>query len=211
MNQNLFITLIKNTTQKISDSVGLVISNFTNYIAKDAQVENVGTITPWGFGSFANPQTNMLCVPIYGTNQHTAVIGVQLVIPTIKNTLVDGEAWIHSNKYLLATQNDTVNAYRINDDDYFATLPSGQFMGAMMLNRINEMQTQINYLTTLVNQLQNHTHKVIGVQGGGSTIPSQAPTETFNKPTAPATLATDKTYIQDENYLINDNGTMYGT
>ncbi len=210
MNENLFITLIKNAKHKISDSVSLVISNFTNYIAKDAQVENVGTITPWGFGSFANPQTNMLCVPIYGTNQHTAVIGVQLVIPTIKNTLVDGEAWIHSNKYLLATQNTAVNAYRINDLEYFATLPNGQFVGTMMQNRINEMQTQIDYLTTLVQQLQNHTHKVIGVQSGGSTIPSEVPTETFDKPTRPSTLAQDTNYISNENYLINDEGTMYG-
>ena len=209
MNENLFITLIKNAQHKISDGVSLVISNFTNYIAKDAQVENVGTITPWGFGSFANPQSNMLCIPIYGTNQHTAVIGVQLVIPKIKNDLVDGEAWIHSNKYLLATQNTTVNAYRINDLNYFATLPNGQFMGAMMLNRINEIQTQINYLTTLVQQLQNHTHKVAGVQSGGSTITSAVPTETFNTPTTPTTLAKDSNYISNENYLINDKGTMY--
>lgn len=200
MNENVFITLVKNIKHRLDNGLDIVISNFTNYIAKDAQVENIGTIYPWGFGSLANKSSRMLAIPTYGTNQATAVIGVELVIPPVKNDLKDGECWTHSNKYLLAVQNDTVNAYRINDLNYFATLPNGQFMGAMMLNRINEMQAQITYLTTLVSQLQGHSHPSNGA----------TPSQTFTTPSTPSTLATDKSYINAGKYLINDKGTMYG-
>lgn len=202
MNENVFITLVKNIKHRLDNGLDIVISNFTNYIAKDAQVENIGTIYPWGFGSLANKSSRMLAIPTYGTNQATAIIGVELVIPPVKNDLKDGECWTHSNKYLLAVQNDTVNAYRINDLNYFATLPNGQFMGAMMLNRINELQAEINYLKT-------HKH-----EAGNLVAPNGAVTGTTGVPTSPppepSTLATDKSYINAEKYLINDKGTMYG-
>lgn len=203
---NIFVSLIKNVLHKIKGSstdndVSIPLSSFNNYNAKDAQVDYIASVAPYGIGSLANRGSKCLVIPVFGTNQHLVSVGIEMVVPPCKVQFSDGESWIYSNKYVLSTQNDTVNAYRIKDADYFATLPNGQFIGAMMLNRINELQAQISYLTTLVGQLQNHSHPSNGA----------TPSQTFTTPSTPATLAQDKNYIEGENYLISDKGTMYGT
>ena len=201
-NEGFFATLTSNVKHQLAEKFHLIMSNFTNYIAKDAALENISTIAPSGFGSIANKNSNVLILPVYGTNQHGVAIGVQMTVPPVPVDLVEGCAWLNSNKYVLVAQNDKINAYKSGSDNYFATLPNGQFVGAMILNTLNALQAEIDYLKT-------HKHLAGDYVANGSPVTGNSGVPTIMPPQPPS-IATDKAYINTGKYLIDDNGVMYG-
>jgi hypothetical protein len=201
-NENYFVTLVKNVQHKISDGFFMIMSNFTDYIAKDSFLKNISPIAPYGYGSLAPKNSNVLVIPVYGTNQHNVSVGVQMTMPPIPTELKDGCAWLHSKKYVLTTENTKINGYRAGDDNFFATLPNGQFVGTMILNALNALQAEIDYLKT-------HKHLAGDYIANGSPVIGSSGVPT-SMPPQPASIATDKEYINSGKYLIDDNGVMYG-
>lgn len=162
-------------------------------------LSELGIITPYGVGSIPPKNIGMIVAPINGSAKKLYGIGVVDGVPKVKNIPIEGESWLRSLKYLLMVKNSAIKAFRIDDDNFNPTLPNGEAFVQTMLNRINELQAQITYLTTLVGQLQNHTHPSNGA----------SPSQTFSTPSTPATLAKDKNYLSSGKGLIDDLGEMY--
>jgi hypothetical protein len=91
-------------------------------------------------------------------------------------------------------------------------LPNGEFGGQMMQNRITEIENMIskinNNYNTLVSLFNSHVHS--GVQSGGNNSGQPLSSLSQTQLPIPSTLSQDTNYIANENYLINDKGTLYG-
>lgn len=206
---NSILAKVKNVALKISNTTTYVALSVTNVILKSYTISDCYSVYPYGQGGYPQDNTNVFLSPIQGSNKTYICLGFVNGVPTnLPYVFKQGESWGYSKRYLLSYQNDAINAYRFDDNNFTTTLPQGQFMGSMMLNRINELQEQITYLTTLVSQLQAHTHTYLNV---GVPTPTSSPLSVFSIPTTPTTLAKDTNLINNENYLINDKGIVYPT
>lgn len=195
----VFGNIVSVETRTSVNNVEFLVGTVTNMLGQNNQTSNIQQCTPYGMSSYPVDFGKCVVQPINGSNKDYVISGFVQGLPTdITHEVVSGESWLYSTKYVLIAQNDGLMAYR-NDNLLHATLPIGESVVATMLNRINEMQAQITYLTTLVSQLQSHSHP------GNGTPPSQ----TFTTPSTPATLAKDKAYLTAGKALIDDNGEVY--
>lgn len=96
-----------------------------------------------------------------------------------------------------ALKYDAVNglqAYLLSIPSYTVTLPAGEWIGQLILNRIADLQQQVTWL-------QTHTHT--GVQTGtGNTGKPLTP------PPTPSNAQADTTSINNGNYLIGKNAQL---
>lgn len=208
------MTLISNAyarivtcTRQALNGASILIATIVGMRGSQNQDTDINIATPQGFGSIPPKGRLAVVVPMLGSNKSYAITGfVQATLDGIvPHNGAEWESWLYSKRYALYMQNDAIRAYRMDDQDFNATLPIGESFVAMMLNRINEMQTEINYLKTVASTFNNHVHS--GVMSGAGT--SAVPTTTLADPPKPATLDHDKTYLQDGKALINDTGEVY--
>jgi len=201
--------ILKKVQVKIYEMSSYISLSITNILGNSYTVDDCNIITPYGQGSYPVDTINGVITTINGSNKLYACLGFSLDIPDktkIPYTFNQGESWQYSKKYVLVQQNDGINAYRYNDLEFKTTLPQGEFSGIMMNNRINELQSQIQYLTSLVKQLQSHVHTYTDTGVVADTSP---PTTVFTPITTPDTLQKDANLISQEAYLINDKGKKY--
>lgn len=206
---NLMTATISETTKKVIYSVKSVYLQMANVFGFGNKIDNIDMLSPYGDGCVPPKGFSGVVAPVNGSGKKLYFLGGVNAIPDIPHDPAIGESWKSSLKYVLIQQNDAVRAYRIGDEEFNATLPNGESFVEMMVNRINELQTNIDYLTNLVSQLQNHTHQILNVQGGMETKNSQPPIQTFSNPPTPSTLQKDEDYLTTGKALIDDLGKVY--
>lgn len=199
MSNLLYAKIVSSAVKALSDAANTVRINVQSVFGDGNILSEIGIIAPYGVGSVPPKNINTIVTTVNGSSKKLYSIGVVDGVPKIKTTPIQGESWLRSLKYMLLVMNGAVKVFRINDEEFDPTLNNGEAFVQTMINRINEMQTQITYLSTLVNQLQSHTHPSNGA----------APSQTFTTPTTPSALAKDKTYLTSGKGLINDLGEMY--
>lgn len=193
---NLLYSKVINSAMTAINEIRIDVSSI---FADGNILSELGIITPYGVGSIPPKNIGMIVAPINGSAKKLYGLGVVDGVPKVKDTPLEGESWLRSLKYLLMIKNSAIKAFRIDDDEFNPTLPNGEAFVQTMLNRINELQAQITYLTTLVSQLQGHSHPSNGAP----------PSQTFSTPSTPSTLAKDKSYLSSGKGLIDDLGEMY--
>lgn len=189
----------KSAIKNGSPLVRLTIKNIFGY---GNNLSDVNIINPYGTGNIPSADINVFVTSINNSEKTLYSLGTVSVIPSIYREPEEGESWNYSQKYVLAYQNDGIKAYRIAETpDFYCTLPNGQAFVQMMLNRINEMQVEIDYLKT-------HKHEAGTLQApngpvtGSTGVPTSPPPE-------PTTLNKDKTYLTNGKALIDDLGENY--
>lgn len=165
--------------------------------ATDNTISTIQTLNPSGYIGCPFPNTQAYIVNSAGSQYLRMANGFLNVMPSNAPTLLPGESMNFTSGWYIKYGVDSVKFF---SEATTATAINGEFTGQMMLNRINELESNIQYLTTLVQQLQSHSHPNNG----------QAPSQTFTKPTTPSTLAKDSGYISNGNYLIGANSINYG-
>lgn len=208
----LITSTLGNIVKTVKTKIGALVGTITNMRGNAFQISDVKLSTPYGVGSIPPKGATAVIIPVEGSTKSSVVVGYLINLPTdIAHDFVDGESWLHSRNYLLGALEDALQAYRHGDTDYKATLPNGEFVGNMMLNRINEIEIMLqeindNY-TTLKTTYNAHTHSNVMTGAGVSGAPANQ-LEQADLTIAPE-LTKDKDSINNEEYLINDKGTMY--
>lgn len=175
-------------TKTIFNNVTYLIGQFINLRAGDYNINNIQMITPYGHSGYAPDGLQGIVTKVNGSNKSYVCLGFSTSLPTtIPYTINKGDAYQYNLKYILINQANGIRAYKIGDTTYNTTLNNGEFMGQMMLNRIAEINKIYTYVQSLA-AFVNYTPPVV----------------------TPPSLSTDQQYINNQNYLINDNGTIYG-
>lgn len=218
-NNNLVVFI-----QKIKDSTTLTIENLngenvaTSIVTEIQDMYATGyspsqapILYPSGYFGIPNDDTYAAAINIAGSNKSPSIIGTvptfEIDNPIITDGIDSGEHGFKSNNWGLVAKNDALLAYKFDNDDYRATLNSGEWLGYMMQNRIDEIINMIdeinaNYLS-LKTQFDAHVHSGVTTGSGNSANPTIPLTQTDL--TKPSTLDGDTDYITNENYLLNDS------
>lgn len=208
----LITSTLGNIVKTVKTKIGALVGTITNMRGNAFQISDVKLSTPYGVGSIPPKGATAVIIPVEGSTKSSVVVGYLINLPTgIAHDFVDGESWLHSRNYLLGALEDALQAYRHGDTNYKATLPNGEFVGNMMLNRINEIEIMLQGINTNYTALQQayNTHAHSGVMTGAGV--SGVPSATISIPPLIISqeLAKDKASIIAEEYLINDKGKMY--
>lgn len=208
----LITSTLGNIVKTVKTKIGALVGTITNMRGNAFQISDVKLSTPYGVGSIPPKGATAVIIPVEGSTKSSVVVGYLINLPTdIAHDFVDGESWLHSRNYLLGALENALQAYRHGDTDYKATLPNGEFVGNMMLNRINEIETMLQEINanyaTLKTTYNAHSHSGVMTGAGVSGAPASQLEQT-DLTIAPE-LEKDKDSINNEEYLINDKGTMY--
>lgn len=202
---SLMIGTITNAAKKTIYGIKAVYLQMKNIVGVGGTLSDIDMVAPYGDGCIPPDGVSGVVTPIYGSGKKLYFLGTVNGIPEIPHDPEKGESWKSSLNYVLIQQNDGIRAYRISDEEFNTTLPNGESFVQMMLNRINEMQAEIDYLKTFATAYDGHTHTGV-MTGGGIT---GATSSTVGQPPELTTLAKDKTYLQDGKALIDDLGENY--
>ena len=204
---------LSTTVKNLYNNLVYYLGTFTGLRGNVSDVSSVKLATPFGHGSIPPDGLPAILISINGSHKSNACLGYFMETPsTIPHVPIKGEGWLYSSNYLLIAQLNGLVAYKNSNNTYKATLPNGEFVGKMMLNRIEELERLIGELntnyTTLKSAYDAHLHT-----GNGAGNPTSAPTTPAPLLTVstPSTLAQDTGYINGEKYLINNNGELYGS
>lgn len=204
---NMLTNVVKGIFVTLEDRKTVSLQNNNLYTTGNNNV-NIKMVTPYGYFCIPKKNANNCMIPINDSPKGYVNIGFinSLSISTPIN-ITDGEFVFASDNWALTWNNDGLNANKLDNSNYFATLISGQWVNYLMLNRITEIENMINEInnnyTTLKNTFNAHIHS--GVQtGGGNSGTSTFSLAQTNLP-IPATLNDDTNYINNENDLLNDN------
>lgn len=184
------------------------VGTFSGLRGNSANVSSVQLSNPYGHDSIPPVGLPAFILPLNGSHKSSACLGYFTeTVNNIKHTPVQGEAWLYSQNYLLMAKLDGLQAFKYANNTYYATLPNGEFVGKMMQNRITEIENMISEIninsTTLMAWATLVTAALNALGRTEVTALSQTPLQ------VPQTLAKDTNYITNENYLINDSGTLY--
>lgn len=208
-----FLTGLVDKTERVGNAIRAYIKQITgSFVAR----QSCKLSQP--FGRYSNPINESQTVMMYtgSFKQDPYVIGyLQDWNANWQWSLMQGESVDTSLNFALKYDNVAgLRAYKLDNEEFVCTLPNGEFVGEMILNRINEIEELISVLNSNLSNLQsvfnNHTH--LYAPGPGSPTPTANPATPFNPSPAPspATLSNDTDYINNENYLIGENAENYG-
>lgn len=184
------------------------IGTFTGLRGNSTNVSSVRLSNPYGHGSMPPAGLPAFILSIDGSHKSNACLGYFTeTVNNIKHTPVQGEAWLYSKNYLLMAKLDGLQAFKYSNNTYYATLPNGEFVGKMMENRITEIENMIAEININYTALMTWATLVTSALNSLSHPEVTALTQT--QLPLPNTLAKDTNYITNENYLINDSGTLY--
>jgi hypothetical protein len=188
------------------------VGTFSGLRGNATNVSSVQMVSPYGHGAIPPIGLPAFILPINGSHKSNACLGyLTETVDNIKDNPVQGEGWLYSQNYVLLARLSGLQAYKYGNTTYFATLPNGEFVGQMLQNRITEIENMIseinNNYNTLVSLFNSHAHS--GVQGGNSNSAGPLSPLSQTQLPIPNTLSKDTNYITNENYLINDSGTLY--
>ena len=204
---NMLTNVIKGGFVTFNNRKFASLQNTNLYTTGNTNV-NIQMVTPYGYFGIPKANANTCMIPINDSPKGYVSIGFLGSLPVSSPiSITDGEFAFASDNWALTWNNTGLNANKLDNPSYFATLISGQWVNYLMLNRITEIENIINEIntnyTTLVNIFNVHVHT--GVQtGGGTSGPSSTPLTQTDLP-IPTTLSDDTTYINNENDLLNDN------
>lgn len=233
----------------------IITSTIKNWKMSGYDIDSIVICSP--FGHYSIPYDNIQTFIIPHSNSAKSMINIGYIQsldgqnnPLLQDDVLGSDP-LNLNKGTIISTNkkwafilqetNSLNgliARKMTDFDYKATLPSGEFIGRLETNRIDDIKTLINdieikltdklnesfldlklYFDQLISDITAtfdlHTHHVVSV-GNPTSEPTPAMTlppytePNFSVITEPADLNTDKQYIQDEKYLLNQNGVMYG-
>lgn len=165
------------------------------------QLSYINMIAPYGMFALPNKNTNAVIVPINGSPKSMQCIGYIQSLPN--NTPINmttGEFCYTSDNWALVWNNDGLRANKLDNAGYLATLPSGDWMNYLLLNRINEISNVITEMNVNINNLITWAAAVTTVTGVPPLVQSNL--------TVPATLSQDTTYINNQNDLLNNNAAI---
>ncbi len=199
------MSALQSAVTSVFGAVKFITGTFTNIRAKGYNITNIPILSPYGQGSI--PVTNLkgVLIPLDHSNKSYVNCGFHIVVPPIPYTFSTGESWSNSQNYVLAYQKNGIIGYRVSDTGYSATLPSGEWVGKLVSDLIADNNTTLrNYINEQINFfLRTHVHS--GVTTGVGT--SGIATDIIPDITQNTILADDKESIDNQNYLINNNGT----
>ncbi|MCE3267803.1 MAG: hypothetical protein K0R49_55 [Burkholderiales bacterium] len=168
-----------------------VTTNVNNINVIGNNRQNVACVFPHGYFSVPKDGVNAVLLNTGDTGSNPLVLGVLVGFDNLPYTAKPGESGQFSDNWLLVQQNDAIRAYKLDDEEYNTTLPSGEWLGKYLTDILNRLGTIEEYLN-------NHTHA--GVQTGsgisGAATSPIAPDPNIDK---------DKTSIQNEEYLLNNS------
>jgi len=178
-----------------NDGNPAVTSSVNNITVIGNNRQNVAYVMPYGFFSVPKNGVNAIIINPGDTGGNPLVIGTIVGFEDLPYTPKPGESGNFSDNWLLVYQNDAVRAYKIDDPDYAATLPSGEWLGKYLTNILNRLETVEKYLNT-------HTHTKVQSGTDVSGIPN---------PIIPdENIAKDKKSIKDEEFLLNNRAKPSG-
>jgi hypothetical protein len=190
----------------ISAIISSVLTAYNNYKISTCTIQNtyatgyqtatVTIIAPYGCICLPNASSQALVTQLNGSSKAMIIQGFinQLPVNSPIN-IVEGEFAYASDNWALVYNNDGLRANKLDNADFLATLPNGEFIGQMIQDLINDNNNVIR------GWLNEHVHS--NGNGGANT---GIPTITIDTSTI---LTNDNTYIENENYLLNNDGTMY--
>lgn len=158
--------------------------------------QNVACVFPYGYFSVPKDGVNAVLLNTGDTGSNPLVLGVLVGFDNLPYTPKPGEGGLFSDNWLLVQQNDAIRAYKIDDADYNATLPSGEWLGKYLTDILNRLDAIDEYLNT-------HTHTGVQTGTGVSGI--------ANPITPDPNIDKDKTSISNEEYLLNDSAKPIST
>lgn len=152
--------------------------------------QNAAFVFPYGFFSVPKDGVNAIVVNPGNTGGNPLVIGVVVGFDKLPYIFKAGESGLFSDNWILAQQNEAIKAYKIDNSDYSATLPSGEWLGKYLTDILNRLDSIETYLNT-------HTHTGVETGSGISGI--------ANPIASDPNIAKDKSSINNQDYLLNTN------
>ena len=205
---NVFAKFVKAVINTLND-VNYISLSFTNIKAVGYTLDNITICNEYGSGSYPTGQLKGILIPTADYTKSFLSIGFMQPIPPSKYTPSEGDSWKFSSKYITAQEVNGVRCYRINDDNYSATLISGEWVNKIQKDIINEIQSN---LTTFINNkisiaITTHVHTGGTLSGGltgvAQTIPDVIPIPSY---TPDSSLQNDFSAINNGSTLIADGG-----
>jgi hypothetical protein len=146
------IATLTKTTKSMFSGLKVLFGLFNNIRMKGFTQDYIQIIYP--YGSFGVPNSNipMILIPLNDSQKSSWVaLGTGVVFPTVPHEFIEGESASYSNKYVLAIQNDKLVAYRISDNQYQATLISGEWTNKILADIIEDNNLVIrDYLNQII-------------------------------------------------------------
>jgi hypothetical protein len=209
----VFLQPIKNSAfaevnnQNNIPQTNAIFTEVPNFYVPGYNPNDIFLTTPPGYFSVPLDNSNAIIMNVAGSNKTQVVTGIVTTIPLNNPIITDGvspgEGGIVSTNWGLVVKNNAILGYKFDNDAYRATLNSGEWLGKFIKDLINDNNVVLrDYINNQINLfLTTHTHS--GVTSGGSNtgIAVQPVTNIVQN----TTLNDDVTYINDENYLLNDN------
>lgn len=196
---------LANSTSLVKDGSSPAVSgNISNVVTAGNVRNNVPYIFSYGYLSIPNDNVRVVITNAGITGQSPLALGV--ITPLASNnpvTLNKGEGCNYSNNWILKYGNTGLTAYKIDNADYLATLPSGEWFIKFVRDLINDNNVVLrNYINNQINEfLTTHIHS-------GGTLPSGntgAATTTITNIASSTALSQDDSYAANQNCLLNDN------
>lgn len=176
----------------------LIQAVIKNYYTVGYDTEPTPVAAPFGYLSVPNDKAQAVGICLEGSNKQQLILAFINKLPTdTPIELQKGESGHISNNWGLFTKNNKVMAYKL-DDEYTATLMSGEWGVHLETNRINELKSVVQQLNNDLQQLKTQFNAHIHPTPDGN---SGAPTLGLNL----NDIVIPDTADQDLNHLGNGN------
>ena len=199
-----YMGLASNTVLIKDGSSPAISGDITNVVTSGNVRNNVPYVFSYGYLSIPNDNVRVVITNAGITGQSPLALGV--ITPMASNnpaTISKGEGCNYSNNWVLKYGNTGLTAYKIDNPNYSATIPSGEWFIKFVRDLINDNNVVLrNYINNQINQfLTTHIHS-------GGTLPSGntgVATSTISNISASSALSNDDNYAANQNCLLNDN------
>lgn len=195
--------ICKNATITKDNSTNAIVSDVENIVTNGNVRNSVPHVFPYGYMSIPNDNVRMVIVNAGITGQSPIVIGsLNSLTEANPVTIAKGEGFNYSNNWILKYGNAGLTAYKIDNANYLATLPSGEWFIKFVRDLINDNNVVLrDYINQQINIfLRTHVHT-----GGTISGNTGEATTTIVDITSSVTLSQDDGYAAAQNCLLNDN------
>ena len=203
MNLLTTISNVINSTWLTWKNRKVISMQCNNVYTTGYNLSQVTVVAPYGMYALPKDNSNALLMQINESAKGWVNIGYLKSLPSDSPiSIAKGEFAYASDNWGLRWNNDGLRANKLDNPIYLATLPSGEWTGYLVKNRITEVSNVIsgvntNY-TTLMAWATLVTAALNALGRTEVTALSQTPLQ------VPQTLAKDTNYITSENYLLNN-------
>lgn len=180
------------------NTLKFITGTFTNIRTKGNAMDSISILSPYGHSGLPITNMNAFISPAEDSNKQYFCLGFQNTMPPVPYTPVMGESWNFSKVYTLMYKNIGLVAYRNNDTGYHATLVSGEWMGKILTDLIDD-----NNKNTDSTSIRGWINTVLIPQ-----LAAQSPPIVITPIAVNPTLVTDKSAITANHILITDDGTL---